>query len=321
MFAHVRSAALRTLVPAVMAALAVPAPAQTYPTKPVRLIVPASPAGGLDQVARLIEQPLAAMWGQPVVVDNRPGAGVMVGSEVASKAQADGYTLLIVNSNLPPNAILYDKLAVLNGLEPVTLIATQPSAMGISAAVAATTVRELIALAKSSKLTYASTGHGTLGHLTGEMFKIATGTDILHVPYKGGGPVMVALAGGEISIGFASLPSFLPHRRSGRIRILALTSSKRSPVAPEVPTVAESLPGFSVEAWTGVFAPRGTPQDVVRRINSDTVRAAQTPEVHKRFLAQGFEVQSGPPQSFASLIASDVAKYKKVIRQTGLTLK
>ena len=197
--------ALFVLQPCLLAAGV--AVARSYPIKSVRLIVPAAPGGGLDIMARVIAQPLTAMWGQSVVVDNRPGAGVMVGAEAASKAPADGYTLIMLNTNLAPNAILQDKLAVLKGLAGVIKIADLPQALAVPAATPVSSVKELVALAKTSRLSYSSAGHGTVGNICAEMLKRATGTDITHVPYKGGAPAMTALVGGDVSMGIGSLAS------------------------------------------------------------------------------------------------------------------
>ena len=195
--------------------------AQAYPGKSVRIIVPAAPSGGLDIMARVVGQPLAVMWGHPVVVDNRPGAGVMLGTEIASRATPDGYTMLMVNANLAPNAILHDKLPVVKGLTAIIKIADLPNALSVPAQLPVHSMEELIALAKSSPLTYGSAGHGTVGNILAEMLKLATGTNITHVPYKGGGPVMVAVTGGQVSFGIVSLASTMAHAKAGRVRILA----------------------------------------------------------------------------------------------------
>ena len=296
------------------------APAQAYPAKSVRLIVPAAPSGGLDIMARVVGQPLSAMWGQPVVVDNRPGAGIMLGTEMASKAAPDGYTIIVLNANLAPNAILHDKLAVVKGLAGVIKIADLPNALSVPASLPVSSMKELVALAKSSRLTYGSAGHGTVGNICAEMLKLAIGADITHVPYKGGGPVMVALTGGQVSMGIVSLASTMSHMKAGRVRILGVSSGKRSRLAPEIPTIGESVPGVELESWVGLLAPAGTPAQVIRTVNASVLKAIALPEVQQRLRDQGYDVQGSTPEEFGRLIQSDIAKYSKVIREAGIRI-
>jgi tripartite-type tricarboxylate transporter receptor subunit TctC len=297
---------------------AAPVDAQNYPTKSVRLIVPAAPSGGLDIMARVVAQPLSVMWGQSVVVDNRPGAGVMLGTEVASKAAPDGYTLLIVNANLAPNAILHDKRAVLDGLQAVIMIASLPNALSVPASLPVSSMKELIALAKSTKLTYGSAGHGTVGNILAEMLKLAAGIDITHVPYKGGGPVMVALAGSQVSMGIVSLASTMSHMKAGRVKILAVSSSKRSRLAPDIPTVSETVKGVELESWLGLLVPRGTPAQIVRTVNDSVTKAIAMSDVQRRLIGEGYDLQGSTPEEFGQLIQADVAKYSRVIREAGI---
>jgi tripartite-type tricarboxylate transporter receptor subunit TctC len=294
--------------------------AQPYPTKPVRIIVPAAPSGGLDIMARVVGQPLSAMWSQPVVVDNRPGAGVMLGTEMASKAPADGYTLLVVNANLAPNAILHDKLAVVKGLAAVIKIADLPNALSVPASVPVASMKELIALARSSRLTYGSAGHGTVGNILAEMIKLEAKVDITHVPYKGGGPVMVALTGGQVSMGIVSLASTMAHAKAGRVKILGVSSSKRSRLAPDIPTIAETVRGVELESWVGMLTPAGTPPAVVKAVNAAVLKAIAMPDTRQRLVAQGYDVQGGSPEEFARLIQSDVKTYSRVIREARITV-
>ena len=294
------------------------AAAQGYPTKSVRIIVPASPAGGLDIMARTVGQPLAALWAQPVVVDNRPGAGVMLGTEMASKAVPDGYTMLMINANLAPNAILHDKLSVVKGLTAVIKIADLPNALSVPASLPANSIKDLVALARTSRLTYSSAGHGTVGNICAEMLKIATGTDITHVPYKGGNPVMTALVGGQVSMGIVSLASTMAYAKSGRVKILAVSSSQRSRLAPEIPTIAETVKGVELESWVGLLVPAGTPATVVRTVNAAVLKAIALPDVQQRLLAEGYDIQGSTPEAFNKLIQSDLAKYSKVIREAGI---
>jgi len=292
--------------------------AQGYPTKSVRVIVPASPGGGLDIMARVVGQPLSVMWGQSVVVDNRPGAGVMLGTEMASKAAADGYTMLIVNANLAPNAVLHGKLSVIKNLSAIILIADLPNAMSVPASVPVSSVKELLALARSSKLTYGTAGHGTVGNILGEMFKMASGTDIVHVPYKGGGPVMVALAGGQVSMGIVSLASTMAHAKAGRVKILAVGSSQRSRLAPDIPTISETVKGVHLESWVGLLAPAGTTQPIIKQVNAAVLKAIAMPDVQQRLVGEGYDIRGGSADEFGKLIQSDINTYSKVIREANI---
>ena len=303
------------------ALVAATAGAQQYPTKSVRIIVPAAPAGGLDIMARVVGQPLAAMWGQPVVVDNRPGAGVMLGTEMASKAPPDGYTMLMINANLAPNAILHDKLSVVKNLTAVIKIADLPNALAVPTASTANSMKDLVALAKSSKLTYSSAGHGTVGNILAEMLKLAIGApDLVHVPYKGGNPAMTALVGGQVSMGIVSLASTMAHVKSGRVKILAVSSSKRSRLAPEIPTIGETVKGVELESWVGLLAPTGTSPQVIREVNASVLKAVAMPDVQQRLVGEGYDVQGGTPDEFNKLIQSDIAKYSKVIRAANIRI-
>ena len=292
--------------------------AQSYPTKSVRLIVPAAPGGGLDIMARVVGQPLSAMWGQSVVVDNRQGAGVMLGTEVASKAIPDGYTLVMLNANLAPNAILHNKLDVVKGLTGVIKIADLPNVVTVPAALPVKSMKELIALARSSKLAYSSAGHGTVGNITAEMLKLATKTDITHVPYKGGNPAMNALLASEVGMSIVSLASSMQFAKAGRVRILAVTSAQRSRLAPDIPTIAETVKGVELESWVGLLAPAGTPPAIIKTINATVLKVVAIPETQQRLVDQGYDVQGSTPEAFGKLIDADIAKYSKVIREAGI---
>jgi len=301
--------------------LAIPAGiAQGYPAKSVRVIVPASPSGGLDIMARVVGQPLSVAWGQSVVVDNRPGAGVMLGTELASKATADGYTMLMVNANLAPNAILHNKLEVIKGLTGVIKIADLPNALSVPASLPVNSMKEWVALAKSSPLAYGSAGHGTVGNILAEMLKLAIGVNITHVPYKGGGPVMVAVTGGQVSMGIVSLASTMSHAKAGRVKILGVGSSRRSRLAPDIPTIAETVPGVELESWVGLMTPAGTPPAIVRAVNAAVLKAVAQQDVRQRLTSQGYDVQGGTPEAFNQLIRSDVATYSRVIREAGIRI-
>jgi len=294
--------------------------AQGYPAKAVRIIVPAAPSGGLDIMARVVGQPLSAMWGQPVVVDNRPGAGVMLGTEMASKAPPDGYTMLMINANLAPNAILHDKLSVVKNLTAVIKIADLPNALSVPASLPVSSVKDLVALAKTTRLTYSSAGHGTVGNICAEMLKLATGTDITHVPYKGGNPAMTALVSGQVSMGIVSLASTMSYAKAGRVKILGVSSGQRSRLAPDIPTIGETVKGVELESWVGLLVPAGTPAAIIRTVNAAVLKAIALPDVQQRLVDQGYDVLGSTPEAFAKLIQSDVAKYSKVIREANIRI-
>jgi tripartite-type tricarboxylate transporter receptor subunit TctC len=305
----------------VLALVASTAPAQQYPTKPVRIIVPAAPSGGLDIMARVVGQPLAGLWGQPVVVENRPGAGVMLGTELVSKSVPDGYTLLMINANLAPNAVLHDKLSVVKNLAAVIKIADLPNALAVPAASPATSMKDLAGLIKTTKMTYSSAGHGTVGNILAEMLKLSVGApNLVHVPYKGGNPAMTALVGGEVSMGIVSLASTMAYAKSGRVKILAVSSSQRSRLAPDIPTIGETVKGVELESWVGLLAPAGTPAPVIRAINAAVLKAIAMPDTRERLVAQGYDVLGGSPEEFARLIQSDVKTYSRVIKEARITL-
>jgi tripartite-type tricarboxylate transporter receptor subunit TctC len=293
--------------------------AQAYPTKSVRVIVPASPGGGLDIMARMLGQSLFGVWGQVVVVDNRPGAGVMLGVEVASKAAPDGYTALVVNANLASNAVMQQKLNIVNDLSSVTMLATLPNALSVPASSPAKTTSEFITLAKSSsKLTFGSAGAGTLGHVFAEMLKLAVGADMIHVPYKGGGPVMAALTGAQVNAAVVSVASTVPHMKSGRVRMLAVTGTKRASVAPEIPTFAETVPGLALDGWIGLLVPKGTPRAVMASLNASVHKVINEAGMRQRLADQGYDVQSSTPEEFDKVIRADLAMYAKVIREANI---
>ncbi|HET9404527.1 MAG TPA: tripartite tricarboxylate transporter substrate-binding protein, partial [Burkholderiales bacterium] len=280
----------------------------------------ASPSGGLDIMARTVGQPLSVMWGQPVVVDNRPGAGIMLGTEMASKAAPDGYTLIVLNANLAPNVVLHDKHAVVKGLTGVIKIADLPNAMSVPASLPVGSMKELIAMAKTARLTYGSAGHGTVGNILTEMLKLAARVDITHVPYKGGGPVMAAVTGGQVSLGVVSLASTMAHMKAGRVKILGVSSSKRSRLAPDIPTIAETVPGVALESWVGMMAPAGTPPAIIRSINAAVLKAVEMPDVRKRLVSQGYDVQGTTPEVFNQLVQSDLKIYARVIREANIKI-
>jgi len=295
--------------------------AQDYPNRTIRIIVPFTPGGATDVVTRIVAQKVSEQTGRQVVTDNRGGAGGIVGAEAVAKAPPDGYTLVMGTSGTHAiNASLYPKLSYdpVKDFAPVTRTALLPSMILAHPSVPATNVRELIAIAKRNpgQLTYASSGSAQ--YLTGALFTSMAEIDMLHVPYKGGGQAMPAQLGGEVALSFSTVVSSLPHVKSGRLRGLAVTSAKRTPAAPEFPTVAESgLPGYEAVSWYGVLAPAGTPRDILMRLNMEIVRALKLPEVRQLMLAQGAEPVSESPEQFAALIKSDIAKWGDVVKKSG----
>ena len=303
-----------------LACFAAGAHAQAFPTKPVRLIVPFAPGGGTDIMARTLGQKLSEMWGQQVIVDNRAGGGTIIGTEMTVKAPPDGYTVMLANIALALNPGLHAKLPydAMKDLAPVILIASQPSAVAVTASLPVNSIKDLIALAKVKKLNFASSGNGGVGHIAGEMFKNTIGADMVHIPYKGGGPAAIDVIGGQVPIAFVSLPTVMPHMISGKLKVLAVTDSKRPAAAPDIPTVSETLPGFQVDNWIGLLAPAATPPALIARLNADVTKAIRLKETQERLAGQGFDVQGSTPEQFRKVIQSDITKYTKVIRAAGI---
>ena len=294
-----------------------------YPAKPVRLVVPFPPGGGSDTLARILGPKLGDALGQQVVIDNRPGAGANIGAEVAAKAPPDGYTLLMGNVAHAINASLYSKLGYdfVKDFAPVSLLASTPNILVVHPSVPAKTVKELIALAKSrpGQLDVASSGAGSSAHLAGELFNNMAGTKMNHVPYKGGGPAVVALVGGQVSIGFATTPSVVQHVKSGKLRGIAVTSAQRSPATPELPTVSEAgLKGYEAGTWYGTLVPAGTPKEAIARQHAESVKLLAAPDVKQRLDAAGFEPIGTTPEEFGAYIRSEIAKWTKVVRAAGV---
>jgi tripartite-type tricarboxylate transporter receptor subunit TctC len=294
-----------------------------YPNRPVRWIVPFAPSGPTDLMSRAVAEKLSQRFGQPFVVDNRAGAGGNIGAEVVSKSAPDGYTLMIGHVGTHAiNATLYPKLAFdpVADFTPITLLATLPLALVIHPSVPAKDVKELIAYAKArpGQLNFASAGNGGPTHLTGELLKTSAGIDIVHVPYKGNAAALLDLVGGRVQMMFSNMLTSMPHVRAGKLKAIGISSAKRSPQAPELPTIAESgLPGFSAVRWYGVLGPAGMPRPLVNRLNAEIARAVSQPDMGERFVAQGIDLQSGTPEQFAALIKSEVVKWRKVVRDAG----
>ncbi len=297
--------------------------AQPYPAKPLRLVAPFPPGGPADILSRIIGQHLAESWGQQVVVDNRAGAGGNIGSDIVAKAPPDGYTLLLgfVGTHAI-NASLYSSMPYDNvrDFEPVSRVAMVTIILVLHPSVPANSVKDLIALARGrpGELTFGSPGNGTPQHLAGELFNTMAKVKMLHIPYKGAVPALNDLLGGRVSMIFSSMPPALPHITTGRLKALAVTSGKRSPAVPEVPTIAESgLPGYEVINWYGVLAPAGTPKDIVARLNGEIRRILSLPDVKERLAAQGAETITSTPQEFGAYIKSETEKWAKVVKFSG----
>jgi tripartite-type tricarboxylate transporter receptor subunit TctC len=299
--------------------------ADQYPTKPIRVIVPFAPGGGTDLTARLIGQKIAERWGQNFVVDTRPGAATIVGTEIASHALPDGYTLLMITTTFAINPSLYKKLPYdpLKEFTPVTQLNSQPNVIVVNTGFQASSVKELIALAKSKpgELTFASPGAGSAPHLSGELFQRMAGLKMTHVPYKGIPPAVTDVLGGGVSMLFTTTISAAPHIKSGKLKALALTSAKRSPAMPDVPTIGETLPGYQAEAFQGIVAPAGVPRPIVEKLAAELATIIKMPDVAERFAADGASPVGSTPQQFAAFLKSEMAKWGKVIREAGIQLE
>jgi tripartite-type tricarboxylate transporter receptor subunit TctC len=299
--------------------------AQDYPTRPVRFVVPYVPGGGVDFVGRTLAQKLSESWAHSVIVDNRPGGGTNIGSELVARSAPDGHTLLVGGVPNTANVALYKKLPydVVKDFAPVSQLDTAPNVLAVHPSVPAKSVRELIALAKARRgaLTYASAGIGSSNHLSGELFRTMAGVDIVHVPYKGGGAAVTDLLGGQVSMYFGTTPSTMPHVRTGKLRALGVTTAKRTPAAPDVPTIAESgLPGYEQSAWHGLLAPAGTPEAIITKLHAEVVRALRSKDVAERFAVQGIDVIGSSPAEFAAFIKQDLAKYEKLVKTAGIRI-
>ena len=302
--------------------------AQNYPVKPVRLIVPSAPGGGTDIAARLIAQGLTESLGQAVVVDNRGGAGGIAGVTVAAKLSApDGYTLLLgSNGHLSFAAAINPKLPYdpQKDLTPISLVANQPFVLAVSSAVAANSIRELITMAKAKPgvITYGSGGAGSASHLGVELFQLRSGVTLMHIPYKGTGPGMSALMSGELQVLMAGLATVLPQAKSGKIKVLAVSGSQRSRMAPEVPTVAEAgVPGYEFNVWYGMMAPGGTPRPIVTKLAGEIARLLKAPVVLERFAVAGLEPISNTPDEFTALLKSEIPEWSKIAKAANIRVE
>jgi len=316
---------MSTLV--VAAALVAPgeAPAQGCPTKSIRLVAPSTPGDAPDVIARLVAERLSAALGQQVVVENRPGAGGVVGSEIVAKSAPDGYTLIMGNAGSHGiNAAVYSKLPydILKDFAPVSQIAVAPNIFVVNPGLPVTTIPEFIAYAKArpGQLSYASGGNGSSSHMSMELLKSMAGIDVVHVPYKGSTPALTDVISGQDAVMSVNMPPAVPHVKSGRLRALAVTTRSRTPSMPDLPTVAESLPGYETVAWFGVLAPAGTPKDVVNRLSMEIAKIARSPDMRERLEGMGAEPVGGTPEEFGAVMARDIAKWTALAKSVGIKI-
>ena len=318
------AAAVGLLLAAAMQHALAQTAAQGYPSKPIRIIVPVAAGGIADTFSRLIGARLTELWGQPVIVENKAGGGGNIGADFVAKSAPDGYTLVMgyvgshaVNPSLfkqMPYDPIKDFVPVAMVIEAEGLLAVNPSVIAVK------TVPELIALAKAQpgKLAYSSGGIGTSSHLAGELFKSMARVDIVHVPYKGNVPSITDLIGGQVGLSFATMPTVLPHVRSGKLRGVAVIGNERSPAVPELPTIAETIPGFAVNNWIGLFAPAGTPSEIVHKLNSEVNRILETPEVQKRMESEGARFSRKTPEEFGQFVKAESVKWARVLKEAGI---
>ncbi len=297
------------------------ATAQTYPSKPIRIIAAVAPGSGPDIISRLIGGKLTEAWRQQVVIDNRAGAGGNLGAEIAARAAPDGYTLLMVTASQPIAATLFPKLNydLIKDFAPISLLASTPYLLVVNNSVPATSVQELIALAKAKpgSLHYGSGGSGSPPHLAAELLRNQAGMDWLHVPYKSIAPALTELAAGQVHAAFSVVSAVLPLTKSGRLRALAVTSVKRTPLAPELPAIAETLPGFEFSGWYGLVAPAGTPRDIITRVQDASVRAVKSADVQARLIPLGAQAVGSTPADFAAHLRLEIQRLGKVVRDSG----
>jgi tripartite-type tricarboxylate transporter receptor subunit TctC len=317
------SSLVRVILFGLFAAMPLLATGQTYPSKPVRLVVPFPAGGTTDLLARAMAQKLSEALGQQFVVDNRPGAGGNIGSDIVAKSAPDGYTLLMGTVGTHAiNVSLYAKMPydAVKDFVPIVLVAGVPNVLVVHPALPVKTVADLIKLAKDQpgSINFASSGNGTSIHLSGELFKSLTGVQMAHVPYKGSAPALTDLIGGQVQIMFDNLPSALPQIKAGKLRAIAVTSTKRAPALPDLPTIAESgVPGFEASSWFGMLAPAGTPRGIVLRINAEVNKALQAGDMKEKLLAQGAEAVGNSPEFFVDYIRSETVKWAKVVKDSG----
>jgi tripartite-type tricarboxylate transporter receptor subunit TctC len=313
--------ALLTAIVVLVSAVATNAFAQKYPTKPIRLISPFAPGGGTDILSRVIAIPLSKSLGQPVVVDNRPGAGGALGAELTAHAEPDGYSLVMVSSSYTATAA-YHKVSYdpVNGIQPIILIGTTGLVMFVHPSVPAKNVKELIDHAKANpgKVNYATVGTGSVTHLAHEQFRLTTGINIVHIPYKGGGPALTAVVAGEAQLSAISVVPTLPHVRAGRLRAIGITTPTRSSLLPDVPTISETVPGFEVVHWYGIWGPKGLPGSIVTRWNREVAKVLLTDEMKRQMQGEGLEPGGGAPEELLKIIRRDVEKWRRVVKEAKI---
>ena len=318
--------AIRRLLLCALAACAFAAPAlaQDYPSKPIRMLVPFTPGGGTDILARIVAGKMSESMGQQVIVENKPGANTLVASEAVARAAPDGYTLLMQTNNLASNPTLYQgkmTFDTVKDLVPVALVAGNPHVLVVHPSVPAKNLKEFIALAKSKPktITFASAGSGTVNHLSGELLSMLAGIEMLHVPYKGSGSVMPDLLGGHVNALFAAMPTVTQHIRDGKLRAIAVTTPRRFRGLPDVPTIVElGYPGYDFSSWFGVLAPAGTPQPIIARLNAEIVKALKDPAVQQKL--DNYEIFGSTPDEFGTFIRSEIDKTAKIIKASGATI-
>ncbi|MGQ0751991.1 MAG: Bug family tripartite tricarboxylate transporter substrate binding protein [Betaproteobacteria bacterium] len=294
-----------------------------YPNRPIRLLTPFAAGGGSDLLARLIGTPLTEVLGQPIVVDNRPGGGGTTGSAIAARAEPDGYTLIVVSGSFGATAATHDlPYDSVTGVTPIILIGTTPLVLTVNPKVPVKSVKEFIdyANANPGKLNIASAGIGTLDHLAGELFKLQTGAKYTTVPYKGSGPAMTGMLTGEVSGSMTTLVTSIPHVKAGRLRAIGVTTAKRSRALPDVAAIGETVPGYDVVHWYGMWGPKGLPKNIVTLWNREVAKVLSTPAIEKWLEAQGLQRAGGPPEEFANRLKVDVAKWKKVVKEARIAI-
>jgi len=311
------------ILTACVAVAAMPVLAEDYPAKPIRFIVPYPPGGGTDIIARIVQEKLMQGLGQPIIIENRGGAGGAVGTEAVAKSAPDGYTILFTLSSHTINPLLYKlPFDTEKDFAPISLVASLPQIIAVNPQLPVKNMQDLIALAKAypGKLNFASVGNGSPSHIAGELLKLKAGIDLVHIPYKGGGPAVADALAGQVQVLIVSIPAAMSQVKSGRLRPIAVTTLKRSPAAPEIPTVAESagIPDYEVDSWYAMFAPAKTPPAIVARLQQEIARAVQLPEIKEKLLQQGADAVGSSSAELERVIKSELRKWEAVIRQAGI---
>ena len=315
----------QAVVALVVSVASVSATSQTYPSKPIRIVVPYPPAAGPDIISRIVGNRLTAIWGQQVVADNRAGAGGNLGADIAARALPDGYTLVMLTGGHAIAVTLYPKLNydLLKDFAPISLVASAPYLLAVNPTIQATSVKELVVLAKMrpGDVRYGSGGSGSPSHLAAEIFRSMTGTELIHVPYKGATPIVADLVSGQIQMSFLVVPVALQMVRSGKLRAIGVSGAKRSSLVTDLPTIAESLPNFEVIGWYALLAPSGVSRDIVLKINAETVKAVKLPEVQTQLTAIGAEPIGSTPQELTSYMRNEISKFGKAVRDSGARIE